>query len=200
MGHPVYYYSVHRQSFFSIRHHFSYHVGLIVTSTLLDVSIKFLVGALPCSIFHLKLPHQEQREKSFHVESGKWVRYDVCLAVFFPKKKKKVTVSSLFLSHGNDFGDCDGTKSRFHRVTLFSDCPRDTLLADCSLVFSPHSAPLIFKRCLRVLPCDPTVSGVAPSSILEFSTFPSTASTPSRGILKVRVSSPRPNVSFNDAT
>lgn len=83
------------------------------------------------------------------------------------EKKKPVS----FSSHEVDFGDCDGTKPRFRRVTLQRP-PRDTPPTNL-VVFSRHSAPLIFKQYLRVLPCDSAVSGAAPPSILEFSTFPS---------------------------
>jgi len=56
------------------------------------------------------------------------------------------------------------------------------------VVFSRHSAPLIFKQYLRVLPCDSAVSGAAPPSILEFSTFPSSVSpAPFRRILRLRI-------------
>lgn len=100
----------------------------------------------------------------------------------FPKKKKPVS----FSSHGGDFGDCDGTKPRFRRVTLqrpLRETPPTNLV-----VFSRHSAPLIFKQYLRVLLCDSAVSGAAPPSILEFSTFPSSASpAPFRRILRLRI-------------
>lgn len=92
----------------------------------------------------------------------------------------------VFSSHGGDFGDCDGTKPRFRRVTLQRP-PRDTPPTNL-VVFSRHSAPLIFKQYLRVLPCDSAVSGAAPPSILEFSTFPSSMSPASfQRFLRLRI-------------
>jgi len=135
-----------------------------MANTFHDVPIKFLVRALSCSIFHLKLSHREQREKA--LTKVREVGEIWCMPRVFPKKE---TLSSF--SHESDFGDCDGTKPRFRRVALQRLPSR--YFADCLLVFSRHSAPLIFKQCLRVLPCDPTVSGTASPSILEFSTFPS---------------------------
>lgn len=62
--------------------------------------------------------------------------------IFPPKKtKKKETVSSL--SHGSDFGDCDGTKPRFRRVTLLSE----TVLE----IHSSPTARLFFRATLGAI-------------------------------------------------
>lgn len=166
----IHYYSVRCVSpkiFFLIRQHFSYRVRLTVTSTLHDISIKFLVRALPCSIFHLKLPRATRKKASTKVRK---VGEIWCMPRGVFLKEKKETISSF--SHGSDFGDCDGTKPRFRRVTLQRPPSR----------YSPPTACLFFRDTRRhwfsnsifaFYPATRTVSGVAPPSILEFSTFPS---------------------------
>lgn len=138
----IYYYSVSRRSFFSIRQNFSYHVTLIIASALYKVPI---VSCPRATLFNFSskiiTPRATRKSSNQSQRSGKiWcMPRDV-----FPKKE---TVFSF--PHESDFGDCDGTKPRFRRVALQRLPSR---YSDCLLVFSRHSAPLIFKQCLRVLP------------------------------------------------